>query len=133
VAFGATLPGGCDGGNGTVGRRDHDVCDGGAAHRYLGFRNIRRFTPAIFPPLYAVMVWAEAAVSGTSTNPARSLGPALVSGRWEGWWIYWIGPVIGASLAVVACSFLANRIEVANLSHFDSDRDRIFRRGNAGR
>ncbi|MBP1778810.1 MAG: hypothetical protein H6Q86_4821, partial [candidate division NC10 bacterium] len=27
------------------------------------------------------MVWAEAPISGTSTNPARSLGPAVVSGH----------------------------------------------------
>ena len=31
-------------------------------------------------------------------------------------------------LAVVACSALAKRIEVAKLYHFDSDRDRLFRR-----
>jgi aquaporin Z len=95
---------------------------------FLGFRRIRPFTPAIFPPLYAFMVWAESPISGTSTNPARSLGPAVVSGQWDGWWIYWAGPVAGAVLAALACSFLAKRIEVAKLYHFDSDRDRLFRR-----
>jgi len=95
---------------------------------FLGFRKIRPFTPAIFPPLYAIMVWAEAPISGTSTNPARSLGPAVVSGQWTGWWIYWVGPLAGMLLAVLACSMLAKRIEVAKLYHFDSDRDRLFRR-----
>ena len=95
---------------------------------FLGFRNIRPFTPAIFPPLYALMVWAEAPISGTSTNPARSLGPSVISGQWQGWWIYWIGPLAGMLLAVLACSFLAKRIEVAKLYYFDSDRDRLFRR-----
>jgi aquaporin Z len=95
---------------------------------FLGFRRIRRFTPAIFPPLYAIMVWAEAPISGTSTNPARSLGPAVVSGQWQGWWLYWIGPMAGMLVAVLACSFLAKRIEVAKLYHFDKDRDRLFRR-----
>jgi aquaporin Z len=94
---------------------------------FLGFRKIRPFTPAIFPPLYAIMVWAEAPISGTSTNPARSLGPAIVSGQWEGWWIYWIGPIAGMLLAVLACSFLARRIEVAKLYYFESDH-RLFRR-----
>jgi aquaporin Z len=95
---------------------------------FLGFRTIRPFTPAIFPPLYAIMVWAEAPISGTSTNPARSLGPAFISGQWQAWWIYWIGPMAGMLLAVLACSFLAKRIEVAKLYYFESDRDRLFRR-----
>lgn len=95
---------------------------------FLGFRFLRPFTPAIFPFLYAVMVYAEAPISGTSTNPARSLGPAIVSGQWDGWWIYWVGPLIGAFAATLACSFLAKRITVAKLYHFDSDSDGLFRR-----
>jgi aquaporin Z len=98
---------------------------------FLGFRRIRPFTPAIFPFLYAVMVPAEASISGTSTNPARSLGPAIVSGQWQGWWIYWVGPLLGAFGATLACSFLAKRIEVAKLYYFDSDRDGLFRRMGA--
>jgi hypothetical protein len=35
---------------------------------------------------------------------------------------------LGACLAVLAFSFLAKRIEVAKLYHFDRDRDRLFRR-----
>jgi aquaporin Z len=34
----------------------------------------------------------------------------------------------GMLLAVIACSFLAKRIEVAKLYYFESDRDRLFRR-----
>ncbi|XP_042346897.1 aquaporin-4 [Plectropomus leopardus] len=37
--------------------------------------------------------------SGASMNPARSLGPAIITGFWENHWVYWIGPVIGAILA----------------------------------
>lgn len=95
---------------------------------FLGFHRIRPFTPAIFPVLYAVMVYTESPISGTSTNPARSLGPAIISGQWDGWWIYWVGPVIGSVAACVACSVLAKRITVAKLYHFDSDRDRLFRK-----
>ena len=39
-----------------------------------------------------------------------------------------VGPMAGMLFAVLACSFLARRIEVAKLYHFDSDRDRVFRR-----
>lgn len=97
---------------------------------FLGFRKLRPFTPAIFPPLYAIMVWVEAPISGTSTNPARSLGPAIISGQWESWWVYWVGPLIGCIAACLACSFLAKRITVAKVYYFESDYDRIFRRMN---
>ncbi|HXD76717.1 MAG TPA: MIP/aquaporin family protein [Puia sp.] len=67
---------------------------------FCGHRKLRRFTPYLMPPLYGLMVWAEGALSGTSTNPARSFGPAVVSGVWTGWWLYWLAPLTGAVLAV---------------------------------
>jgi aquaporin Z len=129
VAFGATLPGtGATLSTALLGEVVTTFAMVALLAVFLGFRRIRPFTPAIFPPLYALMVWAESPISGTSTNPARSLGPAVVSGQWQGWWIYWVGPLAGMLLAVLACSALAKRIEVAKLYHFESDRDRLFRR-----
>jgi aquaporin Z len=95
---------------------------------FIGFRRLRPFTPFMIPFLYAIMVPLEASISGTSTNPARSFGPAVISGRWEGWWIYWAGPLIGTLVAILVCSSLARRIEVAKLYHFESDRRRVFHR-----
>ena len=46
---------------------------------FLNIRQLRPYTPALFPFLYAMMVYAESPVTGTSTNPARSLGPAIIS------------------------------------------------------
>nr|QKE23019.1 aquaporin 14 [Labrus bergylta] len=43
--------------------------------------------------------------SGGSMNPARSLGPAIITGFWENHWVYWIGPVLGAILAGVSHEF----------------------------
>jgi glycerol uptake facilitator-like aquaporin len=40
-------------------------------------------------------------VSGGSLNPARSFGPAVVSGVWYNHWIYWAGPCGGAALAAL--------------------------------
>lgn len=39
-------------------------------------------------------------ISGATMNPARSLGPALVSGNLESLWIYLAAPMLGAALAV---------------------------------
>ena len=44
-------------------------------------------------------LWASP-VSGVSMNPARSLGPALVSGDLHSTWIYLAGPLAGGLLAV---------------------------------
>lgn len=41
-------------------------------------------------------------VSGASMNPARSLAPALISLDLAAQWVYVIGPVLGALLAVPA-------------------------------
>jgi len=88
---------------------------------FLGSRKLRKYTPLIFPFLYAIMIPLETAISGTSTNPARSLGPGVISGIWDGWWIYWIGPLSGALLASLVCAVIAKRITIAKLYHFDSE------------
>jgi len=42
-------------------------------------------------------------VTGASMNPARSLGPALVSGKFSELWIYVFATSLGAVIAVFSC------------------------------
>jgi len=49
-------------------------------------------------------------VSGASMNPARSVGPALVTGQYRSIWVYLVGPVVGA----VAGAWAYNLIRFTN-------------------
>lgn len=53
-------------------------------------------------------LWA-APVSGTSMNPARSFGPALVSGDWTAYWAYLAGPLVGAAISLGCAWILRGR------------------------
>ena len=45
-------------------------------------------------------------ISGASMNPARSIGPAFVSGDLHALWLYIVAPLIGAGLGALAYQFL---------------------------
>ena len=48
-------------------------------------------------------------LTGASMNPARSFGPALLSGQWQDFWIYLIGPVVGAAVGALAYQLVRGR------------------------
>jgi len=93
---------------------------------FVGHKRLRRFTPLIFPPMYAVMVWLEAAYSGTSTNPARSLGPDVVTLDFRSYWLYWAAPALGTAIALLARRSLPVlkdlEITIARVAHFEHGR-----------
>lgn len=45
-------------------------------------------------------------LTGASMNPARSLGPAAISGEWHAHWVYWVAPMLGALAAASLYEFL---------------------------
>ena len=75
-----------------------------AAHRPT-----QPWLPYASAPLFSLLVCLEAPLSGTSANPARSIGPALITGDWGSQWVYVAGPCLGAALAVGILRFEAFR------------------------
>jgi aquaporin Z len=59
-----------------------------------------RWTPLGNWLLVATLVWQGAPYTGTSLNPVRSLGPALLAPQLAHLWVYLAGPLAGAGLAV---------------------------------
>jgi aquaporin Z len=53
----------------------------------------------------AADILAIGPLTGSSINPARSLGPAIASGVLEGQVVYWVGPMIGAIAAAMVWEF----------------------------
>ncbi|MGH2484492.1 MAG: aquaporin, partial [Ktedonobacterales bacterium] len=45
-------------------------------------------------------------ISGASMNPARSLGPALISWTWTAQWVYLLAPLLGAALGALTYRWL---------------------------
>jgi aquaporin Z len=77
--------------------------------------------------LLACYITLEAPLSGTSLNPARTFGSALVARHWEAVWVYLTAPVAGMLLASGAYAALPahNHVYCAKLDHCN-DRRCIF-------
>jgi glycerol uptake facilitator-like aquaporin len=52
--------------------------------------------PGIIGIAFFLVILAIAPISGASLNPARSLGPALLSGYFSHLWIFLTAPICGA-------------------------------------
>jgi len=79
---------------------------------------LARWTPLGNWLLVATLVWVGADYTGTSLNPARSLGPAIVSSLLGIWWVYVVGPLLGGALATGVFGLFRDRVTLtAKLFH----------------
>jgi len=52
-------------------------------------------------------------LTGAAMNPARWFGPAVASGFYDNWYVYWVGPLIGAIVAAVLYRYVFESPESA--------------------
>ncbi len=74
-----------------------------------GYRSIGHYAALAVGSTIALLGLFASPISGASMNPARSVGPDLVGNNFEGWWVYILGPAIGAVIAVMLIGLVRGR------------------------
>ncbi len=59
----------------------------------------------------ALDIMAGGPITGAAMNTARTFGPAVASGTWDGHIVYWIGPILGGAVAGLIYSKLMMKEE----------------------
>jgi aquaporin Z len=70
-------------------------------HTATGGRSIGHNAAIAVGSTVALLGLFASPISGSSMNPARTLGPDIVAVNFTGWWVYVFGDLIGAAIAVV--------------------------------
>jgi aquaporin Z len=89
---------------------------------FLSERRLVPWTAVIAGLVVAADTWLGAPKTNTGLNPARTLGPSIVSGHWQDWWVYFIGPAAGAALVALLWQAVPRVILTAKLFHDSSYR-----------
>ena len=66
-----------------------------------GYRSIGHNAALAVGSTEALLGRFASTISGAAMNQARTRGPDIVSLNFTGWWIYIVGPIVGAAIAVM--------------------------------
>ncbi len=69
-------------------------------------RGPRAIAPLAIGLTISMGILAVGPISGAAFNPARWFGPAIVQASFGDWWVYWVGPGIGAAIAAVLYAYI---------------------------
>ncbi|KAJ1376500.1 Major intrinsic protein [Sesbania bispinosa] len=83
------------------------ICGAATDHRgYPHLKQSKELTGVAIGISVLISVIIAGPITGASMNPARSLGPAIVSGDYKNIWVFIIGPTLGAVSATILYTFL---------------------------
>jgi aquaporin Z len=85
-------------------------------------QKIARFTGMFVGACVAAFIIVESPLSGTSMNPARTLGSAVLPGIWTALWIYFLAPPLGMLAAAAGYNSLKRPAACAKLHHENGKR-----------
>jgi aquaporin Z len=64
-------------------------------------KGLKGFSGIVIGGIVGLDIFLLAFISGASTNPARSLAPAVLSGVMTNLWLYWTATFIGTSIVAL--------------------------------
>jgi MIP family channel proteins len=67
----------------------------------VDLRGARAIAGLIIGLTISIDIFVGGGVSGAAMNPARWFGPAVVQGIFTDWYVWWIGPIVGAIIAAL--------------------------------
>ena len=90
-------------------------------------RVLAPYTHCFAAVLAAVYIAFESPLSGMSTNPARTFGPAVYGNYWHALWIYFAAPPLGMFVAAQAFLWIREgKGPICAKLHHDNDKRCIF-------
>jgi aquaporin TIP len=64
-------------------------------------RGARAIAGLVIGLTITVDIFVGGGLTGAAMNPARWFGPAVIQGVFGDWWVWWVGPIIGAVIAAL--------------------------------
>jgi aquaporin Z len=88
-----------------------------AMFAFLSSPRTARWTPVAAGAAVALTIWLGAPATGTGINPARTFGPNIVAGDYRSWWVYFVGPAVGAAVVAAVWGLVPWPVLTAKLYH----------------
>jgi glycerol uptake facilitator-like aquaporin len=69
----------------------------------------------------AAGVFIGGPLTGGAVNPARALGPMILSGQLDDFWLYIVGPLVGGALGAFVAAFALRAFQAEKNAEEDAE------------